>query len=107
MSTHLTLIPVCLVKAASASFGGAGAASVTVIVTPDVLPDAAELPELPPPQAASAKVSTTAAAAARPWRPRVLPGVLAIAPLLRCAAIAESGRGRVLAHAQSLRNRMR
>src|SRR5579859_6613625 len=86
MSTHLTVMPVCLVKAASASFGGAGAASVTVIVTPDVLPDAAELPELPPPQAASAKVSTTAAAnAARPWRPRVLLSVLAIAPLLRYA----------------------
>src|SRR5579859_226937 len=101
MSTHLTVMPVCLVKAASASFGGAGAASVTVIVTPDVLPDPAELPELPP-QAASAKVSTTAAAAAaRPWRPRVLLSVLAIAPLLRYAAIAESVRGSVLARAQS------
>jgi hypothetical protein len=79
------------VKAASASFGGAGAASVTVIVAPDVLSDPAELPEpleLPPPQAASAKVSTTAAAAvARPRRPRVLLSVLANAPLLRYAAI--------------------
>src|SRR5882757_7692311 len=104
MSTHLTLIPVCLVKAASASFGGAGAASVTVIVAPDVWSDPAELPEppeLPPPQAASAKASTTAAATAvRPW-PRVLLSVLANAPLLRYAAIAGSGRGSVLAHAQS------
>ena len=77
-------------------------ASATVIVTPDVLLDAAELPELPLPQAASTKVSTTAAATvAWPRRPRLLLSVLANAPLLRYAATAESGRGSVLAYAQS------
>ena len=105
MLTHLTLMPVCSVKAASASFGGAGAASVTVIVAPDVLSDPAELPEppeLPPPQAASAKASATAATTTvPPRRARVLLCVLANAPLLRYAAIAGSGRGQSLALAQS------
>src|SRR5256885_11004129 len=96
MLTHLTLMPVCLVKAASAACGGESAASATVIVTPDVLSDAAELPPpLPPPQAASTKASAAAPAAVAVWpsRPRLLRRVLANAPLLRYAAIAGSDTG--------------
>src|SRR5262245_16076942 len=95
MSTHLTLMPVCRVKSASAALGREPVASATVIVTPFVLLDASGLlPELPPPQAASVRARAAAApvAAPRPRRPRVLLlSVLANAPLLRYAAIA--GRG--------------
>ena len=54
--THLTVMPVCLVKACSAALGGASAASATVIVTPDVLSEPPEPPLLP--QAASAATAT-------------------------------------------------
>src|SRR5690242_19413983 len=106
MLTHLTWMPVCLVKAASAACGRESAASATVIVTPDVLSDAAELPPplLLPPQAASTKASAAAPAAVAVWpsRPRLLRRVLATAPLLRYAAIAGWGYGgSVLAYAQS------
>src|SRR4051812_23120647 len=43
MFTHLTLMPVSLVKAARAAFGGASAASATVMVTPLVLVEPPEL----------------------------------------------------------------
>src|SRR5690242_6309588 len=109
MLTHLTPMPVCLVKAFRAARGRESAASATVIVTPDVLSDAAELPPLlllllPPPQAASTKASAAAPAAVAVWpsRPRLLRRVLATAPLLRYTAIAEVGYGgSVLAYAHS------
>src|SRR6185312_14961384 len=69
------------VKAASAAFGGAVAASATVIVAPDVLFDAVELPELLPPQAASARAAAAATVVVRLRRPRVLLSVLANVPL--------------------------
>src|SRR5690348_10611264 len=98
-------MPVCLVKAFSAACGRESAASATVIVTPDVLSDAAELPPpLLPPQAASTKASAAAPAAAVVWpsRPRLLRRVLATAPLLRYAAIAGWGTGgSLLPYAQS------
>src|SRR5689334_11188107 len=109
MLTHLTLMPVCLVKAASAACGRESAASATVIVTPDVLSDAAELPPplLPPPQAASARASAAAPVTVWPSRPRLLRRVLANAPLLRYAAIAGSGAGAASWHMRSrLRDQM-
>src|SRR5262245_29044268 len=94
MLTHLTLMPVCLVKAASAACGRESAASATVIVTPDVLSDAAELPPpLPPLQAASTKASAAAPAAVAVWpsRPRLLRRVLA----MRLSFVTPPSRGRV------------
>src|SRR6266700_3168498 len=110
MLTHLTLMPVCLVKAASAAGGRESAASATVIVTPDVLSEAAELPApLPPPQAASTKASAAAPPAVAVWpsRPRLLRRFLANATLLRCAAIAGGGYGAASWHMRSqLRDQM-
>jgi hypothetical protein len=95
-------MPVCLVKSASAAFGSVVLASATVIVTPDVWLDPAELlPELVlPPQAASPRASAAAVPpiAARPGRPLLLLSVLANAPLLRYAAIAGSGYGGLCWH---------
>src|SRR5690349_12137101 len=105
MLTHLTWMPVCLVKAFSAVCGRESAASATVIVTPDVLSDAAELPPLLlPPQAASTKASAAAPAAVAVWpsRPRLLRRVLATAPLLRYAAIAGWGAEAASCHMRSL-----
>src|SRR5690242_12212512 len=110
MLTHLTPMPVCLVKAFRAARGRESAASATVIVTPDVLSDAAELPPLlPPPQAASTKASAAAPAAVAVWpsRPRLLRRVLATAPLLRYTAIAEVGYGAASWHMRiQLRDQM-
>jgi hypothetical protein len=64
--------------------------------------DAVELPELLPPQAASARAAAAATVVVRLRRPRVLLSVLANVPLLRYAAIAGVRyRGSVLARAQS------
>src|SRR5689334_13969614 len=49
MFDHLTVMPVCLVKASSAALGGGSVARTTLIVTPFVCVDAEELLPLPPP----------------------------------------------------------
>ena len=64
MFTHLTLIPVCLVKAASAAFGGGSEASATVMVAPRVLLEPCVEP--PDPQPATSTIAMVAAAAATP-----------------------------------------